>query len=362
MKGKEDLLEFLEGVKKKRRTSSELEVLLDSYGNEEFLLKFHFISRSLSFGNQKDSRYNDGHTIICKVEDSDIECCLLVTEGDNAQTEALEQGNVFTSTVHVLDYESLYQRIIFGNEGPLQVLEPSHENESRIDEEAVPENNAEPADLIEESPVEAPKENPEQFPDPPLPPEFPDKPLPILLDKNERIADLHIEEYEDSERSDSSRGDVVEESVKSSTVPSNDSMIHTQSSAGAGCLSGCFFSAAIPLILVGMLVFHHVPGAALVGFIGLILIGIGIAIKYADTEGNDYSLKKGQAKKSGDNNSKSNKGSHWPVLISLYVTGAFLLFSGTMNGKGILILIGLIVIVSSIAYQKAIHDRKKNSS
>ena len=362
MKGKEDLLEFLEGVKKKRLTSSELEVLLDSYGNEEFLLKFHFISRSLSFGNQKDSRYNGGHTIICKVEDSDIECCLLVTEGDNAQTEALEQGNVFTSTVHVLDYESLYQRIIFGNEGPLQVLEPSHENESRIDEEAVPENNAEPADLIEESPVEAPKENPEQFPDPPLPPEFPDKPLPILLDKNERIADLHIEEYEDSERSDSSRGDVVEESVKSSTVPSNDSMIHTQSSAGAGCLSGCFFSAAIPLILVGMLVFHHVPGAALVGFIGLILIGIGIAIKYADTEGNDYSLKKGQAKKSGDNNSKSNKGSHWPVLISLYVTGAFLLFSGAMNGNWVLILIGLIVIVSSIAYQKAIHDRNKGSS
>ena len=100
-------------------------------------LKFHFISHSLSFGNQKDSRYNEGHTIICKVEDSDIECCLLVTEGDNAQAEALEQGNVFTSTVHVLDYDSLYQRIIFGNEGPLQVLGPSHENESRIDESGV---------------------------------------------------------------------------------------------------------------------------------------------------------------------------------------------------------------------------------
>ena len=357
MKGKEDLLKFLEGVKKKRRTSSELEVLLDSYGNEEFLLKFHFISRSLSFGNQKDSRYNDGHTIICKVEDSDIECCLLVTEGDNAQAEALEQGNVFTSTVHVLDYESLYQRIIFGNEGPLQVLEPSHENESRIDEEAVPENNAEPADLIEESPVEATKENLEQFPDPPLSPEFPDKPLPILLDKNERIADLHIEEDEDPEHSDSSRGDVVEESVKSSTVPSDEALIFTQSSVGAGCVAGSFICAGIPLTLAGCF-----PGTAPIGFIGLILIGIGIAIKYADSEGNDYSLKKGQAKKSGDNNSKSNKGSHWPVLISLYVTGAFLLFSGAMNGNWILILIGLIVIVSSIAYQKAIHDRKKNSS
>ena len=357
LKGKEDLLEFLEGVKKKRHTSSELEVLLDSYGNEEFLLKFHFISRSLSFGDQKDSRYNEGHTIICKVEDSDIECSLLVTAGDNAQAEALEQGNVFTSTVHVLDYDSLYQRIIFGSEGPLQVLEPSHENESRIDEEAVPENNADRADLIEESQVEVPKENLEQFPDPPLPPEFPDKPLPILLDKNERMADLQIEEDVDSEISDASHGDVVEESVESSTDPSDGALIFTQSSVGAGCVAGLFLCAGIPLTLVGC-----VPGATPFGFIGLILIGIGVAIKYADSEGNDYSLKKGQAKKSGDNNSKSNKGSHWPVLISLYVTGAFLLFSGAMNGNWILILIGLIVIVSSIAYQKAIHDRKKSSS
>ncbi|MEC7861748.1 MAG: hypothetical protein VYC70_03845, partial [Verrucomicrobiota bacterium] len=343
------------------------------------LLKFHFISHSLSFGNQKDSRYNEGHTIICKVEDSDIECCLLVTEGDNAQAEALEQGNVFTSTVHVLDYDSLYQRIIFGNEGPLQVLGPSHENESRIDEEAVSENNADRADLIEESLVEVPKENLEQFPDPPLPPKFPDKPLPILLDKNDREGDLQIEDDVDSEIFDDSHGDVVDESVESSTVPSNESLIHTQSrealailkeklptrkdvgarclSIGAGCLSGCFIKIGIAVTLIGC-----VAGGE-VGLIGLVLIGIGVPLYYyADPKGNDFSLKKGLAKESGDNNSKSNKESHWPVLISLYVTGAFLLFSGAMNGNWILILIGLIIIGISIAYQKVIHDRKKNSS
>ena len=366
---RKDLVQFLEGAKENRLTNVELDDFLDLYGDEEFSLKFHFISRSLSFGNQKDPKYNDGHAVICNVDGLDVECSLLFTVDEKDQAEALESGNVFNSKVHVLDYDSLYQRIIFGNKGPLEALDSFYANQSKSDEKVVPENNADRADLIEESQVGPPKENLEQFteplvpiqppayPDKPLPPAYPDKPLPILLDKNDRAGGLQIEDDVNSEIFDDAHGDVVEESVEGSAVPSNDTSIYTQSSAGAGCFSGFFISIGIPVTLVGC-----VSGAAPVGFIGLILIGIGVAVKYADSEGNGFSLKKSLAKKSGDNNSKSNKGINWAVLGSLYVAGTFLLFPGMTQGKGILILIGLIIIGIGIAYQKAMHDRKKGSS
>jgi hypothetical protein len=337
-----------------------LETFLDECGSEEFSLNFRFISRSLSFGNQKDPKYNDGHAVICNVDGLDVECSLLFTVDEKDQAEALESGNVFNSKVHVLDYDSLYQRIIFGNKGPLEALDPFYANQSKSDEKVVPENNADRADLIEESQVGPPKENLEQFTEPLVPiqpPAYPDKPLPILLDKNDRAGGLQIEDDVNSEIFDDAQGEVVEESVEGSAVPSNDTSIYTQSSAGAGCFSGFFISIGIPVTLVGC-----VSGAAPVGFIGLILIGIGVAVKYADSEGNGFSLKKSLAKKSGDNNSKSNKGINWAVLGSLYVAGTFLLFPGMTESNGILILIGLIIIGIGIAYQKAMHDRKKGSS
>ena len=152
---RKDLVQFLEGAKKNRLTNVELDDFLDLYGDEEFSLKFHFISRSLSFGNQKDPKYNDGHAVICNVDGLDVECSLLFTVDEKDQAEALESGNVFNSKVHVLDYDSLYQRIIFGNKGPLEALDPFYANQSKSDEKVVPENNADRADLIEESQVGA---------------------------------------------------------------------------------------------------------------------------------------------------------------------------------------------------------------
>ena len=357
---RKDLVQFLEGAKKNRLTNVELDDFLDLYGDEEFSLKFHFISRSLSFGNQKDPKYNDGHAVICNVDGLDVECSLLFTVDEKDQAEALESGNVFTSKAHVLDYDSLYRRIVFGNNGPIEDSDSFHANELKSDERTAPENSADHVDLVKESQEQAPRENLEKFPDPPLPPEKPLVPRGagiVILNENERVADLQIEKDVDLEIFDDSHDDVAEESVEGSAVPSNDTSIYTQSSAGAGCFSGFFIFIGIPVTLVGC-----VPGVAPVGFIGLILIGIGVAVKYADSEGNDFSLKKSLAKKSGDNNSKSNKGINWAVLGSLYVAGAFLLFPGMTQGKGILILIGLIIIGIGIAYQKAMHDRKKGSS
>ncbi len=377
-----DLLEFLERANEKRLTEVELESFLDECGNEEFSLNFRFISRSRSFGNQKDSRYNEGNTVICNVDGLDVECSLLFTVEDEEHAESLESGNVFTSKAHVLDYDSLYRRIVFGNNGPIENSDSFHANELKSDERTAPENSADHVDLVKESQEQAPRENLKKFPDPPLPPEKPLVPRgagTVILNENERVADLQIEKDVDSEIVNDSHGDVVDESVESQAVHSDEPLISTQSwgaldilkeklptrkdigakclSVGAGCLSGCFITIGIAVTLVGC-----VAGGE-VGLIGLVLIGIGVPLYYyADPKGNDFSLKKGLAKESGDNNSKSNKESHWPVLISLYVTGAFLLFSGAMNGNWILILIGLIVIVSSIAYQKAIHDRNKGSS
>ena len=166
MKEKE-LVQFLELSKETRLTNEEVDPFLDSCADANFVLKFHFVSRSLSFGNQKDPKYNDGHAVTCEIDGLDIECSLLFTAGDNDQAEALEIGNVFTSNVHVLEYDSLYKRIIFGNKGPLEVLDPFDVNESK----SVPKHDADRTDSIEESQEEAPRESLDQVPDPPRPPQ-----------------------------------------------------------------------------------------------------------------------------------------------------------------------------------------------
>ena len=354
-----DLLEFLERANEKRLTEVELESFFDACGSEEFSLKFGFISRSLSFGNQKDSRYNGGYTVICNVDELDVECSLLFTVEDKEHAESLESGNVFISKAHVLDYDSLYRRIVFGNNGPVENSGPFHANELKSDERTAPENSADHVDLVDESQEQALRENLEEFPDPPRPPEkslVPRGAGPVVLNENEKVADLQIEEDVNLEAVNDSHGDAAEELVKSPVVHSDDPLICTQSSIGAGCLSGFFLCIGIPVTLVGC-----ASGGA-PGLIGLVLIGIGVAIKYADSEGNDFSLKKALAKKSGNNNSKSNKGSYWAGLGSLYVAGAFLLFTGTTESNGTLIIIGLIMIGIGVAYQKVMHDKNKGSS
>ena len=349
-----DLLEFLERANEKRLTEVELESFLDACGSEEFLLKFRFTSRSLSFGNQKDSRYNDGHAVICNVDELDVECSLLFTVEDKEYAESLESGNVFISKAHVLDYDSLYRRIVFGNNGPVEDSGPFHANELKSNERVSPENSADHVDLVEESQEQALRENLEEFPDPPRPPEkslVPRGAETVILNENERVADLQIEKDVDSEIVNDSHDDVAEESVESQAVHSDDPLIYTQSSIGAGCLSGFFLSIGIPVTLVGC-----VSGGA-PGLIGLVLIGIGVAIKYADSEGNDFSLKKALAKKSGNNNSKSNKGTYWAGLGALYVAGAFLLFTGTTEGIWALI---IFVLAAVLLLGIIVVSRKKN--
>jgi len=375
-----DLLEFLESANEKRLTEVELESFFDACGSEEFSLKFRFISRSLSFGNQKDSRYDEGHTVTCNVDGLDVECSLLFTVEDEEYAESLESGNVFISKAHVLDYDSLYRRIVFGNNGPVENPAPFHANELKSDERTAPENSADHVDLVKESQEQAPRENLEKFPDPPLPPGKPLVPRgAVILNENERVADLQIEKDVDSEIVNDSHDDVAEESVESQAVHSDKPLISTQSrealailkeklptrkdfgarclSIGAGCLSGCFIKIGIAVTLIGCFEYGEV------GLIGLVLIGIGVLFYYyADSKGNDSSFKKALAKKSGNNNSKSNKGTYWAVLGSLYVAGAFLLFTGVMKSNGTLIIIGLIMIGIGVAYQKVRHDKNEGSS
>ena len=70
---------------------------------------------------------------------------------------------------------------------------------------------------------------------------------------------------------------------------------------------------------------------------------------------------KSLAKRSGDNNSKSNKETNWSLLYAFYVVGAFLLFIGIKEKNMILVLIALVVIGIGIAYRKATYDRGKVS-
>ena len=83
-----------------------------------------FVSSSRSFGSQKDPVYNSGQKVLSTAEKWDVECDVLFSPEDNDLVESLEVGQDFQVTVKFIDYDSLYQRVIFGKVGSeLELLE-----------------------------------------------------------------------------------------------------------------------------------------------------------------------------------------------------------------------------------------------
>ena len=147
MAEKKQIMTALRELKEKRLLSSEAEELMKPYEGATFDLRLDFVSSSRSFGSQKDPLYDSGQKVLCTAEKWDVECDVLFSPEDNDLVESLEVGQDFQVTVKFIDYDSLYQRVIFGKVGSeLELLEELGEvsdepitNDLVVEEETVEE-------------------------------------------------------------------------------------------------------------------------------------------------------------------------------------------------------------------------------
>jgi len=143
MADKKEIMSALRELKETRLLSSEVDKLMEPYVGATFDLRLDFVSAGRSFGSQKDPIYNDGQKVLCAAEKWDVECDILFTPDDNDLVESLEVGQDFQVTVRFIEYDVLYQRVIFGKVGTeMELLE--EENDSSVDvssDEVVVEEN-----------------------------------------------------------------------------------------------------------------------------------------------------------------------------------------------------------------------------
>ncbi|MEC8659707.1 MAG: ribosomal protein L7/L12 [Verrucomicrobiota bacterium] len=131
MADKNEIMNALRELKEKRLLSSEAEALMKPYSGASFDLRLDFVSSSRSFGRQKDPSYDDGQKVLCTAEKWGVECDVLFSPEDNELVESMESGQDFQVTVKFIEYDALYQRVIFGKIGSgLELLEELNEESS----------------------------------------------------------------------------------------------------------------------------------------------------------------------------------------------------------------------------------------
>ena len=132
-----DLLDALAKLKESRLLPSEVDALLEPFHEDTFRLTCSFVSASRSLGSQPDPAYDDGYTIICKVEAGDIECSVQVCPSENARIESLSDGDDLELELKVLGFDSLYQRVLFGqvakDSGFVEPEESEYENAAKLE-------------------------------------------------------------------------------------------------------------------------------------------------------------------------------------------------------------------------------------
>lgn len=135
----DELFELLDDLAETRRLPTEIEALLEPFRGKTYTLSFRFVSASSTFANRFDSAYGQGKTLTCKMNDREATVFLLPHE--NEVVDALAADEEFERVVTLLDFDTLYQRGIFG-----QFIEETIDAEPQEDEatEEIPESTAEP--------------------------------------------------------------------------------------------------------------------------------------------------------------------------------------------------------------------------
>ena len=115
MSGKnDDILDFLKELTQRRLLGDELENALSPFKGTVLSLGLIFQSVSKCFGPQKDELYNEGYSLNCTAEESELELAVLFIKEDGEFVNSLQQGQEFEVNVKFIGYDQLYSKPIFG--------------------------------------------------------------------------------------------------------------------------------------------------------------------------------------------------------------------------------------------------------
>ena len=177
-----DLFTTLNFLEDNRLLGIEADAKLDPFRDQHYALGLIYDESSRTIGTRFDRAYEQGYTLVCKLEEDDrLEVTVLMLPEDNDKVDALSTGDVFEANLKVLDYDTLYQRPVFGQvvlEGattepkavppnPSEATitqEPEQLTEPEPEPEPQPEPQPQPQPEPEAEPQPQPQQQPEQAP------------------------------------------------------------------------------------------------------------------------------------------------------------------------------------------------------
>ena len=110
----EKLTRTLNDLKENRRLSSECEAIISPFIGKTFESKFSFKEASSTFASRLGDEFKGGKTVIAEIAESGLECSILFPESKNEWISEFKQGDDLDLSVKVLEFDNLYQRVVFG--------------------------------------------------------------------------------------------------------------------------------------------------------------------------------------------------------------------------------------------------------
>ena len=111
----EKLIHTLNDLKENRRLSSECEAIISPFIGKTFESKFSFKEASSTFASRLGDEFKGGKTVIAEITESGLECSILFPESKNEWIRELKPGDDIDVRVNVLEFDNLYQRVVFGH-------------------------------------------------------------------------------------------------------------------------------------------------------------------------------------------------------------------------------------------------------
>ena len=109
----EKLTRTLNDLKENRRLSSECEAIISPFIGKTFESKFSFKEASSTFASRLGDEFKGGKTVIAEIAESGLECSILFPESKNEWISEFKQGDDLDLSVKVLEFDNLYQRVVF---------------------------------------------------------------------------------------------------------------------------------------------------------------------------------------------------------------------------------------------------------
>ena len=134
MSGKnDDILNFLKELTQRRLLGDELENALSPFKGTVISLDLIFQSVTKCFGPQKDELYNEGYSLNCTVEESELDLAVLFIKEEDEFVNSLQQGQEFEVNVKFIGYDQLYLKPIFGKiDDEPQIFDDAKDDVSNI--------------------------------------------------------------------------------------------------------------------------------------------------------------------------------------------------------------------------------------